>query len=62
MELSWKEYLKLHAPMIALGLFTAIGAVYTFGFSEGKRAMLVAAFESGNEAMTGRAGEVLKNG
>jgi hypothetical protein len=43
MQLTWKDYLALNAPYVALALLGIVGAIYTVGFEGGKQSILRAA-------------------
>lgn len=52
MNLSWKDYLLMHWPYLAMGLLALVGGIYTFGFESGKRSILFAAARATVEANT----------
>ena len=43
----------MYWPLVLTGLVSAIGAIYTFGFERGKRAVCEAAFIAADEARHG---------
>jgi hypothetical protein len=53
MELSWRDFVKLHAPYIAYALLVVIGAIYAYGYRQGMAAMIRASADAAREATCG---------
>lgn len=52
MELSWKDWARVHAPFLIVAAFTVIGSFYSFAYKQGQKSMLWAAERASVEAKT----------